>query len=144
MRLSLVGALAPLVIVTACGQVATQPDDSGVAAQLVELGDTVRLEPGATARVRGTEILVTFRRVEADSRCPIDALCVWPGDAQVRLEFTGGGSVGTPADLHTFVEPREVEFKGYRFRVIELVPAPVSTQTTLPGDYRVALEVTSR
>lgn len=136
-------ALALTLGLAACGTQATQPEDSA-GALVVEAGDTVRLAVGGTARVRGTQVLVAFRRVDEDSRCPIDALCVWPGDAQVRLDLTIGRAAWMPHVLHTYLEPRQIEFQGYRFRVLELTPAPVSTATTKPEDYRLVLEVTRR
>lgn len=143
MTFGFAAVLAVVAGLGACGAQATQPDDSA-GALVIEAGDTVRLAVGGTARVRGTQVLVAFRRVDADSRCPIDALCVWPGDAQIRLDLTVGRAAWTPMELHTYLEPRQIEFQGFLFRVLELAPAPVSTQTTKPEEYRLVLEVTRR
>ena len=63
-------------------------------------------------------LVVTPRRVVEDSRCPINARCVWAGRAVVRTQIDGGGwretrdlTLGAPIATHgttlalTSVEP---------------------------------------
>lgn len=137
-------AVAAGLAAAACGNETVAPDDGAGTPQQVQVGDTVRLQYGGVARIGASGVLVAFRRVEADSRCPIDALCVWPGDAAVRLELTSNPPNWSAAIVHSFLDPRSVEFGGFVFKLVEVAPAPVSTETRRPQDYSIALEVRSR
>lgn len=137
-------ALAAVLVTGACATEATQPDQGAGTPQQAQVGDTVRLRQGRSARIGTSDVVVAFRRVEEDSRCPIDVLCVWAGDAAVRLELTTDRRTWAPATLRSFLEPKSIEFGGYVFRLIEVAPAKVSTQPTRSEDYVIALEVKTR
>ena len=47
------------------------------------------LRAGQSAVVPGG-LKVTFDRVVSDSRCPIDAICVWAGEAVIALKLSRG------------------------------------------------------
>jgi hypothetical protein len=57
----------------------------------VDLGEDFTLAIGGSATIEGTRVTVTFEDVLDDSRCPVNADCLWPGEARVRL------AVNTPA-----------------------------------------------
>jgi hypothetical protein len=128
----------------ACAREATQPDQSAAAPQQAQVGDTIRLRPGGMARIGTSDVVVAFRLVEQDSRCPIDVQCVWAGDAAVLIDLTKDRRTWTPASLHSFLEPKAIEFGGYGFRLVEVTPSRVSTRPTRPEDYVIALEVGTR
>src|SRR5690606_19890291 len=69
----------------ACGGT-TDPVDQGSVFQQVEAGDTIRLRYGQSASLGTGGARIVFRSIEADSRCPINAVCVWQGDAHIRLD----------------------------------------------------------
>ena len=51
----------------------------------VNLGEPFDLGAAQMAVVGDTGLTVTFDRVAADSRCPVDVQCIWEGDATVVL-----------------------------------------------------------
>lgn len=53
-------------------------------APLVKTGEEFTLAAGASASIDG-RYLVTFDKVAEDSRCPMNARCVWEGNARVAL-----------------------------------------------------------
>ena len=53
------------------------------------------LRAGQSAVVPGG-LKVTFDRVVSDSRCPIDAICVWAGEAVIALKLSRGYSKRPP------------------------------------------------
>ncbi len=79
--------------------------------------------------------------VTGDSRCPIDAICIWGGDAVVRLRAAAGTSA-TNLELHTGDAARaSATYQGLRIELKELQPYPFSSRTTAQGDYRATLTV---
>ncbi len=81
--------------------------------------------------------------VREDSRCPKDVTCVWAGNAAVRLWVTSGRS-GKTVTLNTNKSPTlsdEVEYKGYKIKLVDLSPYPRSDQKIAKGEYRATLLV---
>src|SRR5690349_24410234 len=63
-------------------------------------GMPFELKAGATATLPdGTRL--KFERVQSDSRCPMDALCVWAGDATVAVTLAPTTGATALQELHT-------------------------------------------
>ena len=80
-------AILAVVLIAAClgatcGGNPTEPT-------AVPLGQPFDLRAGQSAVVPGG-LKVTFDRVVSDSRCPIDAICVWAGEAVIALKLSRG------------------------------------------------------
>lgn len=98
----------------------------------------VMLAPGQTAEFN-SGLSVRFVSVIGDSRCPIDAICIWGGDAIVRIHIAAGTG-RADRDLHTGnLEP--VTFDDVEVRLVDLTPYPFSGRDTPQGDYRATLRV---
>ena len=128
----------PTLIVTfgslfalACGSSSTTP--SG-------LNQPTELAPGQSAQVGPLKI--TFTGVASDSRCPVDVVCVWEGDAVARLELSQPTGAVETRDLHT-ISPQGVTYGGFQVELVRLDPAPRSTQPIPPDGYRLVVRVTS-
>jgi hypothetical protein len=87
------------------------------------------------------ELRLTFRSVEGDSRCPIDAICVWAGDAEIALKIEQGTQAAVAA-LHTTLEPKKTVWNGYTISLVTVTPARKSTKSGDPADYRAEVVVT--
>lgn len=98
---------------------------------------TLALRVGQEVGVRGSVMGVSFLGVRNDSRCPVDVMCVWQGDAEVEIGVRFGMGPTVPYVLHTGGVPRSVDVGMYRITLVDLRPAPVST-TTIPPDHYVA------
>ncbi|MCO4747665.1 MAG: hypothetical protein KC912_22910 [Proteobacteria bacterium] len=62
--------------------------------------------------------------VAQDSRCPVDVVCKWAGDAEIHLIARTGGVHRERVVLHTNSRfETEAEVRGNRIRVLELAPA---------------------
>jgi hypothetical protein len=116
------------------------PDPSGAVIQS-QRGDTFELRAGQTANIGTGALVVGFRGVTQDSRCPSDVTCVWAGDGEVAILATVGRMAWTPFSLHTGVEPRSAKFREFTITVVDLKPTPRSGQKIPPGDYVVTLRV---
>jgi hypothetical protein len=101
---------------------------------------TIQLSPGEEIVVEGV-LRLRFVGVEEDSRCPSDVQCVWQGNAAVRLAFEMQGSPPGTVLLNTGVEPTEVELGGYRVRLVQVTPVPISASTIPAAGYRVTLQI---
>jgi hypothetical protein len=134
--------MLPVAWLAACTIEVAAPADGAAGERLAAIGDTVRLAVGQTAHVGGTGIRITFRDVAADSRCPVDADCVWEGNAEVRLEVRAGNGPSSAITLHTALEPRSARFAEHTIRLIGVMPVRTVTDNVKPADYSVVLRVT--
>ena len=75
----------------------------------------------------------------SDSRCPVDVTCVWAGEVTVafilqlsgreeRFELSTNAPSANAQELH--------------FELLDVAPAPRSTTTIAPADYRISLRAT--
>jgi len=87
------------------------------------------------------ELRLTFRSVEGDSRCPIDAACVWAGDAEIALKIEQANRAAVAA-LHTMLEPKKTEWNGYTISLVSLTPVRRAADAVNPEDYRAEVVVT--
>jgi hypothetical protein len=104
-----------------------------------EVGRAFDIKIGETIGVG--DLRLTFRSVEGDSRCPIDAVCVWAGDGEIALKIEQGTKAAVAA-LHTTLDPKKTEWNGYTISLVSLTPAPRASTQTDPADYRAEILVT--
>lgn len=109
-------------------------------ARIVQAGVPFTVDAGQVVRLE-SELMITFDSVTADSRCPIDAICVSAGDATVHLTLEQGASRGE-RDLHTsLLAASSATFLAYSVRLLELQPYPRSSSPTRQSDYVATLRV---
>lgn len=132
MRLLIVGLLLGLV---ACGN--PQPFAPEIQ---VPLDQPFALRVGQSAELSGTRLRLRFEQVREDSRCPADVVCVWGGNARMRLTIDADGEVGS-LELNTGLDPREVETNGFVVSAEGLQPEPRTSVAIEPTDYVVSLRV---
>lgn len=101
------------------------------------------LKAGQSARVTNTPITVIFRSVSQDSRCPSDVQCIWAGDGAVILGLQSTAVPSQETTLHTNLDPKFVDYSGYRVKVVSLAPYPKSGSAIGPDKYVVTLHVSS-
>lgn len=136
-------ALGAALAIPACSSNTADPVDTDSAAVVTEAapGRTFELHAGETARITGLGMLVFFRGVQQDSRCPTDVTCVWEGDAALRIRVAERGGDWTPFDLHTTLDPQTATVGGHTLTVVGLTPTPVSGRTIPNEQYTVTLRV---
>ena len=113
-----------------------------VAGAEAALGEPFELHAGETAKVETTGLFLTFVRVESDSRCPTDALCVWAGEAKVV--FHARIEDGDEAELVLVVTPGKGAEGGvlrYTIEIAALAPEPDSRREIAPEDYVATVRV---
>ncbi len=137
-RTVLPSAFALLLLVAAspggCGHDAATAPVTGADTSLT-------LAPGAEAFPLGPVFGVTFLEVREDSRCPLGVMCIWAGNAVVRVGLRLGMGPTSPYDLNTTVDPTSVIFGGYRVTLVGLAPLPLLGTPVPAGDFRATLRV---
>jgi hypothetical protein len=107
-----------------------------------KLGEPFVLKVDETSRVTDENLSVRLEGVTDDSRCPVDAQCVWAGDALVEVTMEKPPAAAEARTLHTSDRAgREAVYEGLVIRVLDLKPQRKEGTTIAPGDYRVTLVV---
>lgn len=120
--LSTTGTLIAAVVSLGCGSPSGAGAPERSASVSVALAQEFPLRPGETAQLHGANLRLTFVEVLEDSRCPIDVVCVWAGNAKIQLHVRGVGT--DDLELDTFGDTggyaRMVEFEGHRIHLVSL------------------------
>jgi hypothetical protein len=133
-RLRSATGLALLAIAAACATVEkTVVADPGVA---------FALPLGKVATVSGNGARITFNRVTDDSRCPIDVVCVWAGDAKIELTVATNATSAETTVISVTPPNNEVSAAGMRIRLVSLAPASRQSEPSAKRAYVAQLVVT--
>jgi hypothetical protein len=128
-----------LVVVLGCGgngiDAVDEPSNS-----LISLPTEITLQYGEERRVDGV-LRLSFTQVLEDSRCAVDVICVWAGNAKIRIGISMGMGPTFPLELNSMLEPRTVDWNGVRVTLLEVTPEPRSTETIPPEAYAVRLRL---
>ncbi len=127
------------VLALGCGE-ATGPDVQ-IDASLVTAPTEVVLGYGQEKRIEGTELRVAFTGVGADSRCPVDVVCVWQGNAAIELRLTAGEGAPEAIELNTALDPKAADAAGVHVALLEVRPASRSDTPTVRESYSVRLRL---
>src|SRR5687767_3849024 len=116
---------AALLLAAACSHAPTTPS--------APIGTPFRVGVGQSVRLESAGIELGLDRVLDDSRCPADALCVWPGTARIQAWLRVNGS-RRDIELKTF--PKELlSTDGFTVEVQALEPFPYSNVRIDPRGY---------
>lgn len=139
MKKTMMGAL--LLSLLACGS----PSEPDLAPDptVVPATTDMTLRAGEELAVGGSVVKIVFARVLEDSRCPVDVVCVWEGNAVVELGIRMGMGPTFPLQLNSSLEPQAAEWSGVRVTLLEVQPAPRAAVPIRPEDYSVKIRVES-
>lgn len=130
------------LVIGACASNNALPTEPVVYSQ-AEAADSVRVRVGQTIVVES--IKVRFNAVESDSRCPMDAICVWQGDAVANFTVEQNCDCDTPAfelKLHTSLQPKSGTAYGFRLELLNLLPYPMASLPTKQDAYYAWIRLT--
>jgi hypothetical protein len=108
--------LIPASLGATCGGSPTEPTT-------MSLGQPFDLRAGESAVVPGG-LRVRFDRVVSDSRCPIDAICIWPGEAVLALKLSRGAGAAVEREVRADSRSPEISHLEYRIKAIAVAPYP--------------------
>lgn len=89
-------------------------------------------------------VKVRFDAVTSDSRCPLDAICVWAGEAVVAVSLLQTTGAQVQRELRTTPGASEATYPAHIVRLVALAPYPRSTELVRPADYVATLSVDTR
>ena len=98
------------------------------------VGKPFELNAGATALL-SDGARIQFTTVSGDSRCPMDAQCVWAGDATVAIAVSQSGKPADACELHTQQSGSQISCGDYVITLRALAPYPRSGKTIAAQDY---------
>jgi hypothetical protein len=107
------------------------------------LGQPFDLKAGTSA-VLADGLKLTFDRVRADSRCPLDVVCIQAGEAIVVLTLSQSAAAQAERELRTTPALSEASYLTYVIKLVALAPYPRSTQQIRPEEYIATFTVDRR
>jgi hypothetical protein len=110
----------------------------------VALDEEFTIKIGQQIEVKDANLRITFTAVEEDSRCPVEILCVWAGNAKLQLEVKRSKKKFITVEMNTTLEPKERDYKGYRVKLVSLNPQRRAGIPVDPADYEATLVVSSK
>jgi hypothetical protein len=116
-------AFVLVYLLVGCGPQPDSRTDAQPTPNVTMVGDTVLLELPLGRSADNGEISVSFDAVTEDSRCPRNVQCVRAGNASVHLTLESGDDAEVVV-LSSALEPRRVDFAGYRIDLRDLAPYP--------------------
>jgi hypothetical protein len=106
----------------------------------VPVGQPFELRVGSSSLVEG--LTVRFDAVPSDSRCPLDSMCVWAGEAVVSLTLSRSDA-SVERQLKSAGAGSETTYAGLRVKLVRVDPYPrASDGRILQHQYVAALTVT--
>ena len=116
---------------------------AGTPTQPGQLGQPFELRAGTSATLE-EGLAVIFDRVDSDSRCAIDAVCITAGDAVIAVTISQGAAGSGRRELHTEPNGSEASYLAYSIKLLELQPYPQTGRQRRPDEYVATLIVARR
>jgi hypothetical protein len=107
----------------------------------LKLNETVDLAYNEMYCNSNYEIRISFDSLQ-DSRCPIGALCVWEGNARVKVYVQQSGIGPAAFWLNTNVQfLTDTVVNGLRYELIDVLPYPEMDKEYQPDDYILQMHI---
>ena len=128
-------------LLSACEKDNTQPGlKSGTLD--VSIPDTAEVRMNDTLLLNNAFGWISLTNVPQDSRCPVNAQCVWAGDAIAGVMYFDGSELHD-LELHTHPKYQaDTMIHGLYFKLLDLSPHPFAGKETNPDDYRASIFIT--
>jgi len=99
-----------------------------------------KIKYGQELTVKGEGLRVTFASLLDDSRCPINATCVWEGDAEILIGVRRANAEESQIALHTNQKFSQAgTYRQYVIRLVALDPYPRADVENKESDYTATL-----
>jgi len=102
---------------------------------IVNLGERFKLPVTQSALVPKNQILLTFKSVLSDSRCPNGVTCIWAGEATVLVNVKIGSIDYGDFKMSTMQIPSTINVGRYYVQFLGLYPYPTYNKPIDPNSY---------
>ncbi len=114
----------------------------------INLDETFVLQYGETKMLDGQDhFSISFIDLLEDSRCPANAICVWEGQARVKIEIHENFEVITKELTNGTLkdnQAQKINIGHYTLELLKVIPYPEKADNqTDKSDYSVQLVITS-
>lgn len=109
---------------------------------LAQGSQQVVLRDGQEKNIIGSKYSVKFVSVLEDSRCPAKAVCVWAGNAKIKIQISKNGGSSEEFELNTNLKPQTIEYKGYQIKIVSLSPRPGENVKAMAAKHSAIFEIT--
>jgi hypothetical protein len=108
-----------------------------------ELGTTFNVRFGEQATISSEGLTLKFNQLLGDSRCPVDVVCVWEGQAEILVRASHPPDPAADVQIHTRSDDpnNQAGYLGYTIALERVVPDKRSTHTTQLDDHCAELRV---
>jgi len=113
-------------------------------AEVIRLGQEFGLKIDQEALIEGEDLAVRFEKALEDSRCPEDAVCVWAGNAKIRLKLSKQKQAPATVELNTYIGAKSSSYLNYEIKLVTLKPLPKADKAVQPNEYIATLIVTKK
>lgn len=86
--------------------------------------ETVKVRVGEMKNAAGGRLAIKLVSVVEDSRCPINAQCVWAGNAKIKIAVSKGKMAPKTIELNSGLKPDSIIIYGYEIKFVDLSPHP--------------------
>lgn len=86
--------------------------------------EIVKVRVGQMKGVDSGRLFIKFISVVEDSRCPINARCVWAGNAKIKISVAKGKMAPKTFELNSLTKPTSIKIYGYEIEFVDLSPQP--------------------
>ena len=109
--------------------------------QQFEIGEIVEFQFGSPRVDSASSLRITFNELLEDSRCPIDANCIWSGVGIIGINVTQGTSISeiTLSTIDFEEHSPEVIKAGIRYKLVDLTPYPKLNSNNEAIDYKASV-----
>jgi len=84
--------------------------------------ETVNVRLGQSKAADRGKLTIKFISVVEDSRCPMNARCVWAGNAKIKVSVSIGRRGAKIFELNSNLQPQIVTINGYQLSLQDLNP----------------------
>ncbi|MCI0665143.1 MAG: hypothetical protein L0220_29105 [Acidobacteria bacterium] len=110
-------------------------------AEEIRLGQEFELKINQQAMIEDEGLAVVFESVLNDSRCPEGVVCVWSGNAKIRIKLCKQKQTPATSELNTDAGPKSSSYMNYEVRLVTLKPRPKSNEAVRPSEYKATLVI---
>jgi len=108
------------------------------------LSDSINIQFQDTLFSSEENVWITFDSLLSESRCPVNVVCVWAGNASLHFTFSKDGEE-TGFNLNTHPDfLNDTTISGYRISLLDVKPYPHTDSLFTQNDYSAIISISNK